>query len=766
MSPFGDLRERAGRASLLPSIDRRTLLIGAGAAGGLALAWTVWPRDTTPGINANPGEHVFTPFLKIGEDGRVVVLVPQTEMGQGSYTLIPQAIADELGADWRTISVEPAPISGAYANMLLLDEDAAAATPRIGLPEAMTQISSWRQTMVSSPLAMLTGGASDMRMFADPARECAAYARALLCMAAAARWDVAWEECETEEGFVTHTNRRLRFGDLAQAAAAFDPPSYPPLRAPGSGAMTGQSMPRLDLPAKIDGSLNFAGDIRLPGMVYAAIRQGPHGDTRLKSYTRDAAHRIPGFISAVRNDRWLASVAVNSWIAKRALDAMAPVFTTSGGRADSGVIDRRLKAAVNDPDGVRMAAIGDVGEAMAGRVVIGADYAIAPEVHAQPETRTATAALAPDGATMRLWVGTQAPGATRAVVAEALGIAADAVALFQMPCGGQTGAAMAHDVAVQAALIARAVGRPVQLIWTRTEEILRDCPRAPARVRMRGTLSSGATIDALHMMVATAAARHEWRARLSGDSAETARRSAASTADAAAISGATPPYRIPNVAIDHLPVDTGLPAGYARAGADGFTVFARECFIDELAAAAEVDPLSFRIGMLGNTVELGACLQNATTRGEWGGGIAGSGQGIACHAMQGSFIALMAVARVGTNGIVVDRLIAAVDGGRVLNPTLARQQVESGIVHGLITATGVTSRYRRGLAQARRLGDLGLPTLAQMPRIEVELIPSNRDTGGLDEIGASVVAPAIANALFTVTSDRIRRLPLSSKLIP
>jgi isoquinoline 1-oxidoreductase beta subunit len=335
-----------------------------------------------------------------------------------------------------------------------------------------------------------------------------------------------------------------------------------------------------------------------------------------------------------------------------------------------------------------------------------------------------------------------------------------------MPGGGPSGMAFEHDVAVQAALIARAMQRPVQLCWSRTEQILRDYPRSPARARLQASLSSGATVDAWQAAIATAAARHEMRARLAGEKADAARRSARGAADAAAIGGAVPPYRIPHLAIDHLPIDSGLPAGHVRGGPDGFTCFFTECFIDELAAASMVDPLNFRMGMLTGSPRLARCLQSATAMGGWSGGGTASGEGIACASLRGSHIAVMAKARRSERGLVVEQLVAAVDCGRVINPSLVRQQIEGGLVAGLAMAIGATTRYRRGLARARRLGELNVPILAQTPQIAVDILTSEAEPGGVSDIAVPLVAPAVANALFTTTGRRLRRLPLNELPMP
>lgn len=767
MTGFDTLREAVrsdDRRQWLP--DRRQLMIGGGIGVGLLLAWSAWPKSVQPGINANPGETVLSPFLKIGRDGHVTVLCPQAELGQGAYTAIAQIAADELGADWRTIAVEPAPIADAYANILYRAEDAAQATPRIGVPAEVEQWPGWQAVaLTGAPPAMMTGGSTSIRMFEEPVRDAAAVARSLLCMAAAARWNVGWEQCYTEGGFVRYARQRLRFGELAEAAAAETPPAIAPRRPPGEDArLTGRPLPRLDLPAKVDGSLGFAGDVRVPGLVFAAIRQGPHGDTTLLRYDRAAGERVRGFVSAVRHDRWLAAVATDSWAAERALDAMAPVFRTKGQLASSTLFERRFKAATESLSGTRIASEGDAAEAMRGRPVISAEFLAAPALPAAIETRTATAQ--PDNGRMRVWVATQAAGHCRAAIADALGVGINDVTVLPMPGGGPAGMAAEHDVAVQAALIARAVERPVQLCWSRTEQIVRELPRAPARARMHATLSSGATIDAWQAAIATPPSRHEARARLAGEKADAARLASLGTADAAAISGAPPPYRIPHLAIDHLPVDSGLPAGRFRGGAESFTVFFTECFVDELATASMVDPLNFRMGMLTSAPRLARCLQRATALGGWSGGGAASGEGVACAALRGSHIAVMARARRSERGLIVERLVAAVDCGRIVSPSLVRQQIEGGMIAGLAMAIGATSRYRRGLARARRLGELNLPILAQTPQMVVELIGSDADPGGVSEIAVPLVAPAIANALFTTTGRRLRRLPLNELAMP
>jgi isoquinoline 1-oxidoreductase beta subunit len=747
--------------SRLPHVSRRSLLVGATAAGGLALAWSVWPRDYRPNLTAAPDEHIFNAFLKIGDDGHISAIVPQCEMGQGVTTLLPQIMADELGADWRTIAVETAPISPLYTNTLLVDEDSATFTPRAGVPDFVSDVRGWaRREWAVRHAVMLTANSSSVRMFEEPCRAAAAQARALLMMAAAKRWDADWEQCDTQDGFVTFGKKKLRFGEVAAAAALLEPPAEPVYRASSADPLYGKELTRLDLPAKVDGSANYAGDIRLPDMVFAAIRQGPLGATRLKSIDRKKGLAAPGLLHVVTHERWVAAVARNWWAANRALDRFAPVFETAGTSISSDRIDTTLKTALKG-DGYRISSQGDVAEAMEGRTKVAAEYAVAPALHAAMETRTATAA--PDGARLRVWVATQAPAQCRDAIARATGLTPAHVILFPMMAGGSFDACLDHSAAVQAAIIALEVQRPVQLAWSRAEEIMRLPPRAPARAKLTATLNAAGGIDALVTRIAVPPTNHEVRARLFENTpADVAQRAAAGSADAAAVEGAASSYAIPHHVVDHCPADIGLPTGRWRGNADSYTAFFTECFIDEMAARAGTDALSYRMAMLGDAPLLARCLLTATSLGGWEGGLSGTSQGLACHMMRGSHIALMATARQSDRGLQVEQLVAVVDAGRLVNPAIARQQIEGGLIFGLAAAVGATTDYEGGVATARKLGQLGLPSLSQTPQILVEFIDSDREPGGLGEIGVPVVAPAIANAMFASTGRRIRRLPLSA----
>lgn len=737
------------------SVDRRTLLIGGGTGVGLVVAWAVWPRRYAPTLTAAKGEHVFGAWLKIGEDGHVTVAVPQAEHGQGVYTTLPQIAADSLGADWRTVAVEPAPLNPLFANPMAAEELFAGMFDR--LPRRFRQAHA-RRTMLE-----LTAGSTSVRMFAEALADAGGSARVLLCKAAARRWGVDWQACSTAKGFVVHGGDRLRFGELAVAAADESLPDTLPPRAATGDRLLGRSVPRLDVPSKVDGSANFTADIRLPDMVFAAIRQGPVGDSRLLSVDRAAADRIRGVVAVVTNPRWVAAVGTTWWAANRALDALSPRFETKGAIVDSGSIAAALDGAFDGP-GERMAARGDVGRVFDGADLITAEYRAGLAVHAAIETMSATAHF--QGGRLELWLPTQAPGLARAAAAATLGIGEDRVVVHPMLIGGGFGAGLEHLAAEQAALLAQRLKRPVSLVWARSEDLLHDRYRPAAAARMAARLDANGQILGWQARIAAPRTGHELARRLiGGDAALALARALPGAGDAYAVAGATPFYSIPNVAIDHHPAPIGVPTGHWRSGAHSTTAFFTECFVDELAHVAGTEAVSFRISMLGGDTRLARCLSSAASLGGWGGGAAGSGQGIACHSFRGSHIAVLAEAGIDDERrITVDRLVAAVDCGRMVNPDIVRQQIEGGLIFGMAQALGAATGFTDNLADARRFSDLHLPRLADTPDIIVQLIPSEAEFGGVAELAVPPVAPAIANALQSAMGGRMRALPLGSAL--
>ena len=747
-------------------VSRRGVLVGAAVGGGLLVAWGLMPRTWNTPLTPADGEQAFGAWLKIARDGVVTVAVPQLEMGQGVTTLLPQVIATELGADWRQVAVEPAPVSGAYANVPLARRWAPLWMP--AWPAlADDDLLATRFAQVS--LFTATAAGTTLAAYEAECRAAAASARAVLCMAAADRWDATWEECATAEGFVTLGDKRASFAELAEDAAEYDPPDPPPLRTepPRERPLAGEAeqqtaFPRVDAPAKVDGSYLFAGDVRLPDMVYAAIRHGPLPQAELTDYD---ARRMPGLVRLVNGKRWLAAIATNWWAAEQALDAMAPRFEVVG-PLDGDRIDEALEQALTQGKAVRVATRGD-GDRRMGEPSLTFRYEIGPAVHATAETASATARLA-DGK-LELWLAAQAPERARIAAAEAVGMSLDDVVLYPMPAGGSFDRRLEHDHAIEVALLASELSpQPVQLVWSRWQEMLAGRPRTPAKALLSAKLGSDGTIADWRARIAMPATALEWGARLFDNRTPWAAvEESRGDADALALDGAMPPYAINNVAVDHVPATIRLPTGRMRGGADAITAFFTESMIDEIAHRYQREPLSYRIAMLGEDPRMVACLQSAARLAQWDAGRDQSGQGLACHRMgdaeNGGRIACIATARAGEGGVRVSRLTATVDIGRIVNIELARQQIEGGLIFGLGLAVGSTTGYFDGLPTSQRLGDLALPRLADCPEIMVEFIDSEAEPFDPGELGATVAAPAIANALFSATGLRFRRLPLLSE---
>jgi isoquinoline 1-oxidoreductase beta subunit len=751
-------------------VSRRGLLIGGVAGGGLLVAWALMPRRYDAPLPTENGESAFGAWLTIAHDGVVTVAVPQLEMGQGVTTLLPQVVATELGADWRQGAVEPAPISGAYANFPL----AARWTElwRPGVPFLADDaddvlLKRWAQDEAFTA----TADGTTLAAYEQPCREAAATARAMLCMAAADRWDVRWEECEASRGLVRHQAQTLTFGELAAEAADYDPPDPPPLRpnppAEPAAAFADPeapqtAFPRLDLPSKVDGSYLFAGDVRLPNMAYAGIRHGPLDEAELLGLeTEDATTR--GLLKVIKGKRWLAAVAETWWAAERALDRMVPHFRVAD-TIESDRIAEALDRGLKHGDASRIASRGG-GDGALGKPSFAARYEVAPAVHATIETASCTARF--ENGRLELWIASQAPEQARRAAAKALGLGRDDVVLYPMPAGGSFDRRLEHDHAIEAALIAREAGRPVQLVWSRWQEQLALRPRAPAAAVLAARTGEAGFIDTLRARVAMPPTALEFGRRLfDNKTAWAALEAVDGEADAMALEGLLPAYSIANVAVDHVPVRIALPTGRMRGNAHGYTSFMVESFVDEIAHANNQEPLAFRMAMLGQDVRLALCLQRAAQLGEWAGGAAGTGQGIACHRMgdaeTGGRIALVATASTGEGGVQVSKLSAAVDIGRVVNRDIALQQIEGGLLYGLGLALGSATDYERGLPTLSRLAALQLPALATCPEIAIALIDSDDPPFDPGEIGVAPVAPAVANALFSATGLRLRRLPLLS----
>lgn len=752
-------------------VSRRGFVLGTGAAGGLLVAWALTPRRFPAPLEAAPDEVLFDAWLKIGKDGVVSVAVPEVEMGQGISTLIPQIVAYELGADWRQVAVEPAPVSGAYANAPLAAHWARLWMPLLpGLAEEPDSLLARR--FAEREAFTTTAEGTSLTAHEEPARIAAASARAMLAQAAASRWGVSWEECDAAGGFVLHDKQKLAFGELVEEAAGYSPPRPAAVRVQPMAERPAEfpagaplRFPRLDLPAKVDGSYAFAGDVRLPDMLHAAIRHGPVGDTRLGGYDTHQTKAVQGLVKLVNGDTWLAAAATDWWSAERALSLIAPRFAAEQ-RAESAAIEQALHDGLLTGSANRIAEVGEPDKWFVDKFEHVAHYNVAPAHHATLETATATARFK-DGK-LELWTASQSPQAARRKAATALGIDLEQVVLYPMPAGGSFDRRLDNDHVAEAALIAREVKRPVQLMWSRWQEQVAGLPRTPLKAVLAARTAQDGSLTALKIRVAMPATAQEFGERMFGNAAPREALAAQVRRDPLAMDGMVPPYAVPNLVVEHVPVAIGLPTGRMRGNAQALGCFLIETFIDELAGKAGREPLSYRIAMLGHDVKLAQCLQRAASLAEWNGGAGGTGQGLSCHRMtvagREGRIAVVASARRDERGIRVDKLTAVVDIGRVVNVDIARQQIEGGLLFAMGLCSGATTAYGDGLPLTGRLGMMGLPLLTDCPEIEVDFIDSSEPPFDPGELGTIAASPAIANALFSAGGTRLHTLPLTSEV--
>jgi isoquinoline 1-oxidoreductase beta subunit len=481
------------------------------------------------------------------------------------------------------------------------------------------------------------------------------------------------------------------------------------------------------------------------------VRSGPPG-SRLLRFDREAGMRVPGAVASFRNPEWLGVAGATWWAANRALDLMAPQFSVPAGSATSASIERALAAALAGGAADEIVSTGDHAVQLAANDVITTDYAVDPAPSAPPETLTATVRVVGD--LMEVWAPTQAPGLARAAAARGSGFAESQITIHPMLIGGGYGRKLETDAIEQAAAMAVNLGRPIQLVWPRIEEIKRDRMRPPALARMTARYGNSGTIAAWSARIAVPRTTAALFDRLHPGALIRA-------SDSADVAGAVPPYDIPALKIERVAADVGIETGLWRSGAHSYTCFFTECFIDELARRAAMEPVGFRMQLLGANPRVAQVLNQAATFGGWDGGPAGSGMGIALHSAFGSHIALLVEIEIAPDQSVrVLRAVAAVDCGRAINPDLVRQQIEGGIIHGISGATGRPLPFAHGLPTATDIGALGLPRLADTPEITVEIIESEEAPGGVTELAVPPVAPAIANALASLTGRRLRRLPL------
>ena len=748
---------------LNPALSRRRfLLTGAALGGGLLVGCSA--RRLGDGATFEPvGDQVaLNAWLKITPDDRVIVAAPRSEMGQGVHTGLAQLLADELDARWEQVSVEAAPLARVYANTALLLNVSPWLPDDDSLLARLTRAS--LQTVGYALALQVTGGSSSIRDAWEPLRLAGATARQQLLAAAATRLQVPQSELTVQDGRVQHTasQRTLRFGELAQAAAALPAPTEVALKPATARRLIGQPLPRTDIPAKVNGQARFGIDTRLPGLLHGAVRQCPVFGGRLHPFDLQAARAQPGVKDViVLEDQTVVVLASNTWTAQQAVNRL-PLQWDAGPNAglDSAAISNQLRTALQDAGpqgGTRFRHQGDavavLAQAPAARR-LQAEYEVPFLAHAAMEPVNCTAQV--KGGQVTVWCGTQAPSLAQMLAARVAEVDTDDVTVHVPLLGGGFGRRLESDMVEQAVAVAlRTQGLPVKLTWSREEDLQHDMYRPAAMARFEAALDEqGRPLAWLNGVAAPSVSLSTMQRLLPA--------LARDMPDKNQIEGAFElPYAIPNLEVRQYLCATPVPVGSWRSVGHSYNAFFTECFLDELAHAARLDPLAYRMSLLAHQPRHLAVLKAAAQRAGWGQPLpAGRARGVALHESFGSVCAQVAEVAVENGGLRVHRVVAAIDCGTVVNPDTVDAQLQGAIVYGLSAALKGEITLKDGRVQQSNFPDYDAIRMADMPQIDTVLLPSTAAPGGVGEPGTPPVAPAVANAWFALRGERLRRLPL------
>ncbi|WP_296944761.1 molybdopterin cofactor-binding domain-containing protein [uncultured Massilia sp.] len=751
----------------VPRRGRRRFLLGGLAAGGLLLVgWGVAPpRQRLRGAASAPfpaGAVALNGWVAIAPDGGVSVVAARSEMGQGVHTALAMLVAEELDAPLAAVRIVAAPVDPIYANVALLPENLPFHPDDSGV---LRDGARWLAAKVARELGiMFTGGSTSVKDGWRPLREAGAVARAMLVRAAAAHWHADPARLATADGAVRHPDgRTLAYGALAAAAAEAGRgigAGDVTLKAPAAFRLIGRPLPRLDTPAKVDGGARFGIDARPAGLLYAALRMAPELGAAVAGYEADEVLALPGVVKVVDCAAALparsgagAGVAViaRTWWQARQAAAALPVRWRAGPHAglSSAALFAQLGHALDAGAGhvyVETGAAPDV----AGARTVRAEYRVPLLAHAAMEPVNCTAQVR-DGK-VRLWASTQVPSVAAEVAARVAGVARADVAVETMLLGGGFGRRLETDMVAQAVAIAlHADGQPVQLVWTREDDTAHDVYRPMALARYAALLDADGGVLSWDATSAGAAIAHQYFPRNLG--------LPGAGPDKTTAEGAFDmQYAIPRRRIAHVTVDSPVPVGYWRSVGHSYNAFFKESFVDELAHAAGRDPVALRRALLApyprHLAVLDAALRLA------GPAPAGRAHGVALHQSFGTVVAMVAEVAVEGTAIRVHRVACAVDCGLVVNPNIAAQQVESGVVFGLSAALAGEITLADGRVQQSNFGDYPVLRMNEAPLVETMFMPSAAPPEGMGEPAVPPVAPAVANAVFQLTGQRLRSLPL------
>jgi isoquinoline 1-oxidoreductase beta subunit len=745
---------------------RRFLLAGLAATGALVVGWGTRPprqrlHPAHP-LPVGPGMAALNGWVAIGPDGAVGVVVPRSEMGQGVQTALPMLVAEELDVPLSSVRTLAAPIDKIYANLTIMRENLPFHPDDRG---NVKQGSQWVLAKVGRELGiMFTGGSSSVKDAWQPMREAGAVARAMLIKAAAAQWKAGPGELRTEDGFVIHRDgRRASYASLAAQAAVLGAgieASDVRLKEAREFKLIGKPVARRDSAAKVNGSAVFGIDARPPGLVYAAVRMSPVVGGAVASFDAARVKAMPGVLGVVDFSSALgdkagagagvAVIAASWWQAKQAAAALAVTWNPGAAASlSSAGIFAGLARALDEHSGFTYHARGDMG--MPGAVkTISAEYRAPFLAHATMEPVNCTAQVA--GGKVRLWVSTQVPSIAVDVAARVAGVSREDVAIELLLLGGGFGRRLEADMVAQAtAVAAGANGKPVQLIWTREDDMTHDVYRPAALARFKATLDAAGNILTWDNKSASGAIGHQYFPRnlgLPGMGPD--KTTAEGEYDMQ--------YEIPNQRIAHVIVDSEVPIGYWRSVGHSHNAFFKEGFFDEVAHAAGKDPVALRRALLKDHPRHLAVLDAALARA--GAAPEGRAHGVALHQSFGSTVAQVAEVSVEGREIRVHRVVCAIDCGMVVNPNIVAQQVESAVLFGLSAALAGEITVKDGRIEQSNFNDYPVLRIDRAPMVETIIMPSAELPEGVGEPATPPVAPAVAAAVFKLTGQRLRSMPL------
>jgi isoquinoline 1-oxidoreductase beta subunit len=742
-------------------LTRRKAIIGGMLGGGLLSVgfWFVRERDRLGSrtlFNVKADEAGLNGWVKIARDNSVIVAVPRAEMGQGIQTALAMLVAEEMDARWEQVRVEDPPEDGVYRNAEILIDSLPFSPEETGTTVDMAH---WVAGKLSGVLGVLaTGGSTATRDGWLPMRMAGAVARDLLLRAASRKAGLPVAQLTVSEGEVRRNDgsRVATFGELVDFVGDLSTMPQPPLKQPSAFKLIGKPQPRLDIPAKVTGTATFGIDVRLPGLLYAAVRNAPTFGGRASGFTVkgslpkgvETVIVVPGGIAAIGSSWWRANKLLNEGIDVQWQAGPEPTL-------DSATLWKRYEELMETGKPALTRTLGNEGKPAKAQTVE-ATYRAPYLAHTPMEPMNCTARVAKSG--VDVWMPNQSPTLMRLAAAGTAHVRQADVTVHTTFLGGGFGRRAEVDLVRQAVTCALAVSeRPVQLLWSREEDIRHDCYRPMALARWRAELdvSQGAP------KLASVAKRQVAQSPSDQFGARAAGLPAQGKPEGNAVEN--PPYAFPFYRLDAVVADGSVPVGFWRSVGHSHTAFFDESFIDELALALKKDPFEFRRELLADKPRHLKVLETAAREAGWGQKLPpGSGRGIALRASFGSIVAQVAEVSVPDGQTLqVKRVTCAVDCGPVVNPAIVRMQMESGIIYGLSAALYGEITLADGAVEQANFPDYDAVRLADAPVMSVHLVDGGSSfIGGVGEPGTPPIAPAVANAVFAATGKRLRRLPL------